>query len=693
LIDFVNIFAEIFDGEQVRYDSLVKSFRQLITSPDPTPMPTRYSSRFHRPALLASLLLTANAAFADTVTQHRFLEARIAPDAKHVASVEGDSASGNAPPIRDLVIRSIDGKITTTVNLPCGRVSQCWPGSPVWTPDSRKLAFTLRTPGSHARTLYQVDADGRNLNKLLEFNGTIESLSYGPQGQLAMLATQGATKESGATEAGAPVTGDLDEAPPEQRIAILEKDHLRWASPPDLFVYEYDWQPDGRGFAGTAAPGDGDKNWWVAKLYAFDVDQTQAHLLYAPSSAQQQLVMPKISRDGKRIAFIAGLMSDFGSIGGDIYTLPLNASSGGAPVNITPALPASVTAISWNCDGNLLATVQEGDQNQFVEFGKGLQPESGKLLAKGQDRLLEDTPQLQGACPSKQTALLHETFNHASEIEVGTPGHWRELTHANDGIVSNYDTRSLTWNSDQYKVQGWLVLPKNTAPDAKLPLITIIHGGPSGVAGERFLGTGVTKMLLEHGYALFLPNPRGSFGQGEAFTAANVRDFGYGDLRDILRGLDAVIASAPIDPNRIGVTGHSYGGYMTMWAVTQTDRFKAAVADAGISNWQSYYGENGIDEWLIPFFGASVYDDPAIYAKSSPISFIRQIHTPTLSMVGDADIECPAPQTQEFGHALKALSVPSSTVIYPGEGHHFNNPTHIADRDKRLLEWFDHYLR
>lgn len=652
------------------------------------PIPCRL--RVRRSASLVSLLLLSKFAFADPVLQHRFLEARIAPDAKHVVSVEGDSASGGSPALRDLVIRSIDGSTTTTVALPCGRVNQCWPASPTWTPDSHKITFTLRTPGSHARTLYQVDADGRNLNKLLEFKGTIESLSYGPQGQLAMLATQGATKESGATEAGAPVTGDLDEATPEQRIAILDKGDLRWASPPDLFVYEFDWRPDGQGFVGTAAPGDGDKNWWIAKLYAFDIGQAQAHVVYTPTSAQQQLVMPKVSPDGKRVAFIAGLMSDFGATGGDIYTLPL---SGGAAVNITPALPASVTAISWNCEGKLLATVQAGDQNQFVEFGKGLQAETGKVLDRSQDRLQEETPQLQGACPSKQTALLHETFNHASEIEVGTPGHWHDLTHANDGIAGHLDVRSLSWNSDQFKVQGWLILPPNTSAEHKLPLITIIHGGPASAASPRFLGTGVTKLLLDHGYALFLPNPRGSFGQGESFASANVRDFGYGDLRDILRGLDAVIASAPIDPNRIGITGHSYGGYMTMWAVTQTDRFKAAVADAGISNWQSYYGENGIDEWLIPYFGASVYDDPAVYAKSSPLTFIRQIHTPTLSMVGDADIECPAPQTQEFSHALKALSIPSSTVIYPGEGHHFSDPAHIADRDHRLLDWFDHYLR
>jgi dipeptidyl aminopeptidase/acylaminoacyl peptidase len=151
--------------------------------------------------------------------------------------------------------------------------------------------------------------------------------------------------------------------------------------------------------------------------------------------------------------------------------------------------------------------------------------------------------------------------------------------------------------------------------------------------------------LVANGYVVLMPNPRGSYGQGEAFTQANVKDFGYGDLRDIVRGVDAAVAAAPIDKNRAGIWGWSYGGYMTMWAVTQTQRFKAAVAGAGLSNWQSYYGQNSIDQWMIPFFGASVYDDPYIYRRSSPIEFIRNVKTPTLVLVGDRDGEVPAPQS------------------------------------------------
>ena len=621
---------------------------------------------------------------------HYFLEVAISPDKQQVAAIEGDtSPSGGAPTVRDLIIRSADGKNTVTINLPCKRVVQCWPESPAWTPDSKKITFALRSPGSHARSVYQVNADGKKLKKLLSFTGTISNLMYNPQGQLAMLATENATKELGAVEAGAPVSGDLDQASPEQRIAILDKGGLHWASPENLFVYEYDWIPDGSGFVGTAAEGDGDNNWWIAKLYTFS--NAQAHVLYTPANRQQQLANPVVARDGKTVAFIGGIMSDFGSTGGDIYTVPV---SGGAAVSVTPKLAASVTSIEWTCQGTILAQVLAGDQTRFINFGSGSAANAGTALYSGTESIDKAPAKPADTCTSDVTALIHQNFINAPEIAVGPTDHWKNITHANDHLKTDYRVQSLNWNSDQFSVQGWLILPGNDALKAgsKAPMITEVHGGPAAAHQPRFISVGLERSLLDRGYALFLPNPRGSYGQGEDFTASNVRDFGYGDLRDILAGVDAAIAAAPIDAQRQGIMGHSYGGFMTMWTVTQTNRFKAAVAGAGISNWLSYYGENGIDEWMIPYFGAAVYDDPAVYARSSPINFIRQVKTPTLSMVGAADLECPAPQTQEFGHALKALGIPASTVIYAGEGHAFRDPANLADREKRTLDWFDKYL-
>ena len=224
-------------------------------------------------------------------------------------------------------------------------------------------------------------------------------------------------------------------------------------------------------------------------------------------------------------------------------------------------------------------------------------------------------------------------------------------------------------------------------------MVTLVHGGPAAAAVPAYAGPGLTETLLAGGYAIFRPNPRGSYGQGERFTLANVRDFGQGDLRDILAGTDAAAKAAPIDSARLGIMGGSYGGFMTMFAVTQTRRFKAAVAAAGISNWISYYGENGIDGWTRPYFGASAYEDPAIYEQASAINFIKNVRTPTFAYVGERDIECPAPQTQEFWHALKSLNVPTSVMIYPGEGHGLREPEHVADATRRTVEWFDKYLK
>ncbi len=639
-------------------------------------------------AVVTAASSSAATAPASTQLVHRYLQTEISPDAALVASVEGDSPPNVFyPPVRDLVIRRVRDGVAVRITLPCGQVPQCWPGALAWVPDGKHLSFALRTPGTHARSVYSVAVDGSGLTKLLDFNGTIDDLKYGPDGRLAMLATENANKEVGATEAGAPISGDLDEATPEQRIAVLDKGALRWASPPDLFVYEYAWRPGAKGFVGTAAPGNGDDNWWSAKLYAFSADGVP-RVLYGPTDIRQQIAAPTVSRDGATVAFIAGIMSDFGSTGGDVYTLPVD---GGAVTNITPEMHASATAVSWGCDGRLRAQLLAGDKVQLVDLGTGSRSAAARVLWSGAESLGNDGGYASVACPSGVMALERQTFTQAPEITVGTVGHWKNLTANNAGLSTPARVQSIWWKSDGFDVQGWLLLPEQS--HGKLPMVTVVHGGPAAAVVPTFIGPGLTRTLLERGYAVFRPNPRGSYGQGERFTLANVRDFGRGDLRDILAGVDAAAQAAPIDTSRLGITGGSYGGFMTMWAVTQTDRFKAAVAAAGISNWLSYYGENGIDAWMLPYFGAPVYQDPAVYAQSSAINFIRNVKTPTFEYVGERDIECPAPQTQEFWHALKALSVPTSIMIYPGEGHALRDPAHSADAMQRTLDWFDKYLK
>jgi dipeptidyl aminopeptidase/acylaminoacyl peptidase len=639
-------------------------------------------------------VFTCSHAFgAESRPLHRFLETAPSPDGAYIADVEGDvPPSGREPTIRDLVIRSMSGGNTTTIALPCGRVRECWPASLTWTPDSRQITFTLRTPGSHARSIYSVDPDGGHLSQLLSFNGTINSLHYGADGRLAMLATDSANKEVGATQAGASMAQESTEPVHEQRIAVLKDQHLEWVSPPDMYVYEYDRIPNTDSFVGTAAPGDGDSNWWIAKLYEFETARPVPRLLYSPGNPRIQIASPRVSNDGRTVVFIGGLMSDFGSTGGDLFRVE---TAGGVAVNMTAGQHTSATSLGFDCHGALLVRFLHDDKSEISEIDDASSNATPRILWSGSVSMNGRTAGVSLACPSGLSSTVQEDFLHAPEIQAGSLGQWHPVTSANAGWTAPATVQSIHWKNGGFDLQGWLLLPTSapTGSGKKLPMITEVHGGPAAANVPGFISPGSNRTLLEKGYALFLPNPRGSFGQGEAFTAANVRDFGYGDLRDILAGVKAVQRTAPIDDARLGITGGSYGGFMTMWAVTQTNVFKAAVAQAGISDWLSYYGENGIDQWMLPYFGASVYEDPKVYARSAPITFIRKVRTPTLEMVGENDIECPVPQTQEFWHALRDLHVPTSMVIYPGEGHGLRDPAHLEDAQQRELAWFGRYLQ
>lgn len=367
---------------------------------------------------------------------------------------------------------------------------------------------------------------------------------------------------------------------------------------------------------------------------------------------------------------------------------------GGAPKNLTPDSKFSATALDWAADSSgLLVTGIEGGQTFIarVNTDRKITP-----VWTGPETLPVGlfVPYVSVANDGKTTAVVRESFSKAPEVWAGAIGDWKQITQRNAALRPEWgEAKSLHWKTDIGDVQGWLIYPRDFDPAKKYPLVVRVHGGPAWSNQPAWPSRLDYHFALpSEGYFLLFPNPRGSYGQGEKFTRANVKDFGYGDFVDIMAGVDEAIKQAPVDPNRLGITGWSYGGYMAMWAVTQTNRFRAAVAGAGLSNYLSYYGENKIDQWMIPYFGATVYDDPLVYARSSPITYIKNVKTPTLVVVGDSDGECPSPQSYEFWHALKTFGVPTQFVIYENEGHEFANPAHSRDVIERSISWFNQYL-
>jgi dipeptidyl aminopeptidase/acylaminoacyl peptidase len=618
----------------------------------------------------------------------------LSPSGEQIAYVEtvDPFTDVRQAPHGHIVVRAARGGALIGSYDPC---ETCRYTGLAWSPDGRTLAFLASDSKTHKASLLTLT--GNKIMTVAQLAGVAGTPRWSPDGAtLAVLATAGAHKQTGAVEAGAAQVGEIDavETEDEQRIAIVPatSGQLRYVSPADTFIYEYDWTPDGRGFVATAAKGNGDNNWWVAKLEAIDLASGAARVIAAPKI---QMNMPRVSPDGRTVSFIGGLMSDFGSIGGDVYTVDF---AGGEPSDVTPNYAGTFTSLVQRKDG-LYATALIGDRMAVAR----LEPASHGVT------ILRATPTSISAgdghvalsADSRVAALVEQDFEVAPHILVGPISALAPVTHDNDALKPQVSARSVHWKNDGFEVQGWLLGPKGAPEPGKLhPMIVIVHGGPSAATTPDYLPEhtsgavrGPMPELIAKGYYIFEPNPRGSYGQGEAFSRANVRDFGGGDLRDVLAGVDAVEKIAPVDDKRLGVFGHSYGGYMTMWTVTHSHRFHAAVAGAGIADWISYYGENGIDQWMIPFFGASAYDDPAIYEKGSPIFSIKTATTPTLVYVGERDVECPAPQSFEFWHGLKAAGVPTSLVVYAGQGHAIHDPNDLQDLRGREIAWFDKYLQ
>src|ERR1700723_4237119 len=451
---------------------------EIPVSYTPSPMYPRTNPRPRRPlrfGVVACLLISAPifaqdstpsraAAIIDSMPHAKKIsEAALSPDAMQVAYIVDDkltvtTASGGAPQ-----------SIAVEGNLPLRDV--------VWSADSKRLAFLADLPGDvPSAQIWIAAADGSAPAKHAELKGYVQAPRFSPDGsKFAILFIEGMPRVAGPLQPMTPLAGVIDEKIYEQRITILDlgNDHLTQVTPADVYVYEYDWTPDGQGWAATASHGSGDANWWIARLYTVNAHTGEMREIYKP---KLQIAGPQVSPDGKSVAFIEGLMSDEGSTGGDIYVVPIAVA--GAARNLTPNIKASPDALVWTAadritfaesiDGNSgfgTVTVHGSAIQQLWSGEESASPESRDWVSGSPD----------GA--KLITAIVRQSPSAPPEVWAGPIGAWKQLTEINASAKPIWgNMRNVHWTNGTTQVQGWLLMPKDFSSSKTYPLVVSVHG-------------------------------------------------------------------------------------------------------------------------------------------------------------------------------------------------------------------------
>lgn len=620
----------------------------------------------------------------------------ISPDGKHVVYTLSYADMKENERRTEIWIVSTDG------GKPHRFTSGKNDGSPQWSPGGQTIAFiSTRGTGEAAKPqIYLISPFGGEAEQLTDSKTGVNSFVWSQDSKRIAYVAQRPL-----TEAEEKKQKDKDDA--QVVDANFRFTHL-WvidvnstASGSErakaIEIVKNDWvvsdpqfSPDGKSVSFTTNPTPKADDGSLSDIYIANVDGSGSpRKLYENAGPDAGA---RWSPDGKWISF-SSRDAKMGALG--FQRLHIISAEGGAPRAVAPTYDNNVPPVVWSRDGSTLyfAAARHTTSQIFSV------PSSGgevKMISSG-DAVIGGAS---FARNSDKIAFTRSDIQHPADVYVSALSNFNptKLTDPNPQIneIALGRGEVIRWKSkDGMEIEGVLVYPVGYEAGKRYPTIANIHGGPSGVWTQAFPGSysNYAHVWAGKGWAVFLPNVRGSSGYGEKFLMANYRDWGGGDFQDIQTGLDELVKRGVADPDKLGQAGWSYGGYMTAWTLTQTNRFKAVMVGAGLTNMFSMYSTNDLQRVLEGYFGAQPWDDlEAYWTKASAMAHIKKAKTPTLILHGGNDQRVPIGQAQELYMGLKKNGVPAQLVFFPREGHGLGEPRHQLDKMKREYAHFAKYV-
>ena len=574
--------------------------------------------------------------------------------------------------------------------------------NPKWSPDGNWIAFTSNRK-DNKNNLYLLSLNGGEAEPLTDVKSAVTNFVWSPDGRsIAFTMPDPKSEEEEKNDKAKNDFRWVDENPKMSRLYVLaiQKDANGKREPRKLTtgnynVDEFDWSPDSSriAFSHTKTPIAND--WTSSDVSIIEVATAKVTVLANTPAAESS---PIYAPDGNSIAIIVSDNPPRWAQTGVIQvfaTNATNASNVGQPKSLIASYDGQPGIAGWSADGRRI----------YFSEAKGTGTQIYALdVAANRIEEIKTSPAVYAAVALNRSGttfgFVRQTPDTPGDAYVASVSDFTpvQISRVNTDLKmpSMGRTEVIRWKAkDGKEIEGLLTYPVGYQNGQRVPLILNIHGGPTGVFQQTFIGgRGVYPLatFASRGYAILRPNPRGSSGYGTEFRRANMQDWGGGDYQDLMAGVDRVIEMGVADPDRLGVMGWSYGGFMTSWIVTQTHRFKAASAGAPVTNLMSFNGTADIPSFIPDYFGGQSWEVMDLYQKHSPMFNVKGVTTPTMIQQGDADIRVPISQGYEFYNALKVQGVPTRMLVLPRQPHGPNEPKMQLAAMKANLEWFEKYL-